>query len=73
MKCDNNSIYELQDQVYGLLGTPWHALYSICWHFSNFENSMQTIIFWFQRFLRKKKLQSQQKLFYTMNTAFVFR
>ena len=26
MKCDNNSIYELQDGIYGSQVTPWHAL-----------------------------------------------
>ena len=26
MKCDNNSIYELQDRIYGLQGTPCHVL-----------------------------------------------
>ena len=56
MKCDNNSIYELQDSIYSSQGTPWHALWFIRWHFLDFKNSLQTIdYFMILTFLQKKK------------------
>ena len=39
MKCDNNSIYELQDQLFSLQGTSGPYLSTTRWHFSNFKNS----------------------------------
>ena len=40
MKCDNNSIYELQDGIYMAHKVPLGMLYdNIRWHFSDFKNS----------------------------------
>ena len=63
MKCDNNSSYELQDGIYGLQGTPCHALWFIRWHFSDFENSKQWINYFMilMFFTTKKKFCNVSK------------
>ena len=72
MKCDNNSIYKLQDRVYmASTGYPSDQLYDFFDDiFLNFENSLQWINYFpFFTFFNEKIffLQSQQKNNYTVN------
>ena len=76
MKCDNNSIYELQDGIYSSQGTPWPCsmIHPMTFSLISKIHSSELIILWFWRFLQKKKnLQSQQKNFCTINTASLVR
>ena len=73
MKCDNNSIYELQDRLYQPTGYPLVIFYETLDNISQISkiHSRQLIIFFFSVFCQKKKefANVSKKMFYTINTA----
>ena len=56
MKCDNNSIYELQDRKYMAYKVPLAILYNTSADIFRISkiHSSELIILWFWRFLQKK-------------------